>query len=484
MKLHLYQASLTLILCVLFGQYSILSGQPITEGNYWKKQAIEEIIKPWTAHAIDHEYGAYHSFLDQDWKPFNGDHKYPGMIARHLFSATVAYMLSGKDEYRQQAAQTYDYLITHGWDEQYGGWYNELDRSGKVVDASKDLFMQTYAITGLAMYYVMRKDSEVKAYVDRSIALLEQHAWDTQNGGGYVRALQQDLTIKNRDKVFSPQLAPLSGYLLYLYAATRDAQYLQMSERILQTVVENMTDEESGWIMEGYDQQWKLLPQGNAWMNTGHNVEVAWMLMRLYDLTGKEEYQKQAMDLNRQLLQYAFHPESGVWYHKIKVADAQQHSEDSPWWVQAYGNMFQLYLYHSSGDQKYLDNFRKGAEFWNQNLIDKKLGGAYLSALADGSIDNGNKAVRTKTSYHAMEHGLLNYLYLDVWANHKRITLHYFITNADEEKLYPLPIEEMAYEIEKVLVNGKAWNQVSQEEGYISLPPKKNQHVEVSLRKR
>lgn len=484
MNLHFCKTFLTLIFCILSGQYTTVFGQSITEGRYWKKQAIEDVIKPWTEHAIDHDYGAYHSFLDKEWKPFNGDHKFPGMIARHLFSYSVAYMLTGEDEYQLQAAVTYEYLITHGWDEQYGGWYTELDREGDVVDASKDLFMQTYAITGLAMYYLMTKDREVKTYVDQSIDILEKHAWDTLHGGGYIRALQQDLSVKNSDKVFSPQLAPLSGYLLYLYAATRDAQYLQMSERILQTVVDHMTDEESGWIMEGYDQQWKLLPQGNVWMNTGHNIEAAWMLMRLYDLTGKTAYQQQAMALNKKLLQYAFHPESGIWYHKLKVRDAHQHSEDSPWWVQAYGNMFQLYLYHSNGERAYLDNFRKGAEFWNSNFVDQALGGTYLSALADGSIDSGNKAVRTKTSYHAMEHGLLNYLYLDIWANHESITLYYFITSTNDETLYPLPIEEMAYEIEKVLINGKLWKQVNQKEGYISLPPEENQRVEVSLRKR
>jgi mannobiose 2-epimerase len=474
--------SITCCFFLFLFQYSALPAQSIIHGDFWRKQAIEDVIKPWTQHAIDKEFGAYYSFLERDWQPFNGNEKYPGMIARHLFSYSVAYMLSGNETYMQQAEQTYDYLISKGWDKRYGGWYTELDRKGEVQDASKDLFMQTYAITGLAMYYLLTKDKEVEDYIDRSIDMLEEHAWDTQGRGGYVSALHQDLSIKESDKAFSPQLAPLSGYLLYLYAATRDQKYLTMSERILQTVLNHMTDEKSGWIMERYDQNWQPLAERNDWMNTGHNIEVAWMLMRLYDLTGKEEYKLKATQLNERLLSYAYNPKIGIWYHKVNVADATQHSNDSPWWVQAYGNMFQLYMYHSSGNLQYLQHFREGANFWNEHLMDSTYGGAYLSAMADGSVANDKKAVRTKTSYHSMEHGLLNYLYLDVWVNHGSVSLHYYIKEASARKLYPLPIEEMDYEIEEVMINGKKWEQINYQDGFVILPQQANQRVRVVVK--
>ena len=469
-----------ILLLILLSQYTILRGQSMIQGEFWRKQALDEVIEPWTRHAIDDEYGAYHSFLERDWTPFNEDHKFPGMIARHLFSYAVAYMLSGEEKYRLQADETYNYLIDKGWDQQYGGWYNELDRQGAVVDASKDLFMQTYAITGLAMYYLMNRDNTVKEYIDRSIDLLEKHAWD-QQGGGFVSALNQDLSVKSYEKAFSPQLAPLSGYLLYLYTATRNSQYLEMSERILQTVLDNMTHQVSGWVMERYDRDWQPIDGKNDYMNTGHNIEVAWMLMRLYDLTGKEDYQRRAWEMNTRLLRYTFEPETGIWYHKVEVADALNHSNDSPWWVQAYGNMFQLYMYHDSGDLQYLQNFRKGAEFWNRHFMDITHGGAFLSVLADGSIDKGHKAVRTKTSYHAMEHGLLNYLYLDIWVNRASISLHYYINGAECRRLYPLPVEEMNYEIEEVLVGGKPWEEINYQGGFIILP-EEDQSQEVIVR--
>ena len=468
-------------LLLSFFQYTTLLGQSLIQGEFWKKQALEEIIVPWSQNAIDKEHGAYHSFLERDWTPFNENHKFPGMIARHLFSYAVAYMLSGEEKYRLQANETYDYLISKGWDAQHGGWYNELDRKGAVVDATKDLFMQTYAITGLTMYYLMNRDEEVKRYIDRSIELLEEYAWDKQ-GGGFASALNQDLSVKNYEKAFSPQLAPLSGYLLYLYTATRDAQYLEMSERILQTVLDNMTHQASGWVMERYDRDWQPIAGKNDFMNTGHNIEVAWVLMRLYDLTGKEDYLRLAREMNTQLLRYSYSPQSGIWYHKVEVADARNHTNDSPWWVQAYGNMFQLYMYHNSGDLQYLQNFRKGAQFWNRHFMDSTYGGAFLSVLADGSIDKGQKAVRTKTSYHAMEHGLLNYLYLNIWVNRASVSLHYYINGAECRRLFPLPVEEMDYEIKEVRIGGELWEEINYQEGYVILPEEDiSKHIVVSI---
>jgi cellobiose epimerase len=320
-------------------------GQDLMSGNYWKQQVIQDVLAPWTKYARDEQFGAFHTHLDKDWVVAERQEKYPGMIARHLFSYAVGYHLTGDQNYLELARETFKYLIKNGWDHQFGGWFHELDRSGQAVNMDKDMFMHAYAITGLAMYYIVTRDTEVKEYLDWSIDFLEKYAWDKENGGGYFQRLNRDFSIQKSNKVFSPQLAPVSGYLLYLYAATREKKYLHKSEEILEITLSHMKDKKSGWIMEGYDRNWNPLEQMNQMMNTGHNVEVAWMLMRLYALTGKENYKIEALRLNEQLLKYAFDKETGIWYHKLSVDNPVNHSVDSPWWVQAYGNMFQLYLY-------------------------------------------------------------------------------------------------------------------------------------------
>jgi cellobiose epimerase len=250
MKYRVFNLSFQFIfICILFLMTYTSHGQDLKSGNFWKQQVIQDILGPWTKHARDQKFGAFHTHLDKDWNVGVRQEKYPGMIGRHLFSYAVGYHLTGDEKHLNLARETFNYLVKNGWDHQYGGWFYELDRSGKVLAAYKDMFMHAYAITGLAMYYIVTRDEEVKNYLDQSLEIFEIRAWDKENGGGYFHSLNRDFSIKNPQKVFSPQLAPVSGYLLYLFAATREQKYLKKSEQILEMTLARMKDEESGWIM-------------------------------------------------------------------------------------------------------------------------------------------------------------------------------------------------------------------------------------------
>jgi hypothetical protein len=187
----------------------------------------------------------------------------------------------------------------------------------------------------------------------------------------------------------------------------------------------------------------------------GHNLEVAWLLLRLHALTGKERYRREGLALTDQLLKRAFHEKTGAWLHKLRRTDLSQHPDTAVWWVQAYGNMLQLYAYRMTGEDRYREAFRQGARFWNQYFVDPKDGGTVLRVRLDGQVVDGAKAVRTKTSYHAMEHALLNYLYLSLWVNNTPATLHYRIEGPFAGTFSPLPVEAQRPVIQQLSVDGR-----------------------------
>ncbi|PRY12437.1 mannose/cellobiose epimerase-like protein (N-acyl-D-glucosamine 2-epimerase family) [Pontibacter ummariensis] len=483
-RLVSFLRTFVILLFIVSCHLSAAIAQEAMHGDYWKQQVLDDVLAPWQKHAKDQEYGAYHTYLNKDWEVVGPDKKYPGMIARHMFSFSVGYLLSGESQHLNLARDAFEFLVKNAWDEQYGGWYYELDRAGKVLSRDKDMFTHAYAITGLAMYYIVTRDARVKSYLDRSIRVLEEHAWDKANGGGYFQGLHRDLSVKDANKVFSPQLAPVSGYLLYLHAATGQDKYLKISERILDTTLKHMEDKRTGWVMEAYDRNWAPLVEKNRMMNTGHNVEVAWMLMRLYALTGKEGYREKALALNENLIRYAFDPETGMWYHRLKVDSPEEHSQDSPWWVQAYGNMLQLYLYAHLGEECFWENYQKGAAFWNKHFLDAERGGEFTSVGRDGSLLDSSKAGKYKTSYHAVENGLLNMMYLDYWVNRQPLTLYYHINSPVTEDFFPLLLEARDYDVKEVLLNGKRWKKRKNRNGSIKLPAKGGYDLVVQVQKK
>jgi mannose/cellobiose epimerase-like protein (N-acyl-D-glucosamine 2-epimerase family) len=321
----------------------------------------------------------------------------------------------------------------------------------------------------------------VLEYIQESIELLNNHALDEQYGG-YINGLNRDLTVKDSSKRATPQLAPLSGYLAYLYPVTKNDQYLKEMTDGVDLILDKMMSLEEHWLMGSFDEQWQVNMEQSDKINVGHNLEIVWTLLRLHLLTGNESYKEKALELYPRLYEVTFNEQTGAWHHNFSMANNAVKANSTPWWVQAYGNMLELYLYRITEDQIHLDRFQQGADFWNNYFMDKEFGAAYLSVGIDGEIENGNKAVRSKTSYHSMEHGLLNYLYLNLWVQNKSVTLNFKIKSSEQGKrLYPILIEDPEVKISSVTVNGSEWNQFSPEEGFITLPELTNGSVQVRL---
>lgn len=456
----------------------------LLHGETWKQQLLEEVLPAWEQHARDPADGQFYAFLNRRWTPSQETVKYPGMLARHLFSYSAAYLLSGSEHYLNEADRLYDYLKKHGWDESHGGWYYAIDREGQPADTKKDLFMNIYAATGLSLYYFVTHDPEVLEKIESTRKLLQEHAWD-EDHSGYYRRLNRSWEVTDSSKVFTPQMAPVSGYLLYLYGATRDKQYLDQSSTLVVLALEKLKDEKTGWIREKFNPDWSVPKENDRereQINIGHNIEVAWMLYRLHNLTDNRKYLQAAGELDRKLVETAYDQHSGAWLHKMNLTDPDVHPDTTPWWIQAYGNMEQLYRYRLTGDPAALDRFKSGVNFWNRAFMDSSYGATVLSATHGGEIDRGDKAVRTKTSYHAAEHALLNYLYLTLWVQEEPAVL--YLRNRSEsatERCVNL-LDDPSVNVERLEIDGRPVPvEPGSNPGCIRIPGGNNQNFKVVL---
>ena len=293
-----------------------------------------------------------------------------------------------------------------------------------------------------------------------------------------VRVLGQSKT-----KSFSSEITPVSGYCFYLYLATRDQRYLYQLRRVMNMVSHKMIDPVSGWVLESFDRNWKYTYSSveNKEINIGHNIETAWMYLRLYLLTRDEKFLAEAKRLGAKIEQFGYNPANGCWYANVAKDLPSQHSDLSYWWIQAYGNMYNLIWYSIDGQQKRLHDFSKGAKFWDTFFVDKQNGDTYQGVNVAGEPVDPVKGNFFKASYHNLENSLLVWLYLDLWVNKKEVKLYFNIENSDNPTLYPLPVEETHYRILKATLNGKKI-QVTRD-GAVRLP-EDNGKVEVVLKAR
>ncbi|MEA1896362.1 MAG: AGE family epimerase/isomerase [Bacteroidota bacterium] len=463
---------------------SLAADTNIFEGNFWKNQALSEILPFWTKYSLDTIDGAFITHLDRSWNQINGTEKYPSMISRHVFSYSVAYLFTGEEKYLKIASDAVDFLLEHAWDKEYGGWYNCLDKQGNPIDTTKGSFVQFYTNTGLALYYLVTHDKNVLEHIEISNEIAETKRRDSINGG-FFNLLNRDLSVKSYEKSFSSEVVPVSSYMLYLYLATRDDKYLHQAERIMMMALNKMKDPETNWILESFDKDWNYEIRTDNLeneINVGHNQEVVWMFYRLYLLTGKKEYLDLTKIITEKIYKWGF-GDNGVWYTSVGRTNPSFHNDFSYWWIQAYGNMFDLFRYKLTGDKEYLDHFKKGADFWNQYFIDKKYGDTYVGVFLDGKIKDDKKAGKYKTSYHTMEYCLLTYLYLDLWVNKKPVELYYCIQSPQENEIfYPSPFEDLSVRVEEVTINGENWTNFNRDEAYINLPELEKVKLKVVLK--
>lgn len=475
------------IMCLLIMQISSChERQPpnrFIDSGYWKNQALFEILPPWTKYAFDSGQGSFQCNLDAHWVINGDDIRYSSMISRHLFSYSAAYMISGDEQYLEKAKAIKNYLLYYAWDKVNGGWFDSLLPSGDPIEYIKSTFVQVYVITGLTMYYTITHDPETLDYIDKTNDLLEQKAWDP-NLGGYFDVLTRDWVVNSPVKSCSAQLAPISGYLIYLYLSTHKTKYLHQAERIAEIILKYMKDPGSGWIMETFDKNWVYQQPASieSEINIGHNIEVAWSLLRLYTLTQRQEYLKSAKILADQIHRYGFNPLKGMWIATVGREKPSVHSDFTYWWIQAYGNMFDLYLNRLYPDHQYLIFFEKGALFWETYFLDKVNGDTHFSVFENGIIRENFKANRYKASYHSMEHCMLNFLYLQNWLDMKPLTLYYKLdATKASEPFYPFAVEITDLKINSIQINKEQVQNPIIRDGCIILPELKQASIEIIM---
>lgn len=478
-----------LLTFLLGGEAATPQRKDVLNGEYWRKQALTNIIPYWYDHVRDTSYGAFYMSLTRSWEPTPPWDKYPAMISRQVYGFSAAYLLSGDRKYLEVARGAVEYLLEHAWDRQYGGWFGVLTQTGQPKDSTKSVDLQLYTDVGLALYYFVTGDEKVLSHIKESVRIRKSHARDKEFGG-YYQVLNRDLTVKDSSKSKHSHFGYTSSLLINLSMATRDPEILSFAEELMQISMDRMTDSQEGWLRgfpTRFDRKWNFTPatvDGKEVISAGAQLTGALAFLRLYELTGNEVYRKEGVRLGEQTMRYAWDSKRGGWYDVVERTPPHSllGTPAVSWWIQCYGSFLQLHLYHLSGEKRYLDQFQKMAAFWNQYLVDRELGGVFQTVSADGIPRDSNKAVVWKASYHEMEHALLNYLYLNLYVHHKPAVLHFLLRDAkSKSKHFASLVEDPSVQIGAVKINGERWTSFNAKERYIILPEAKEVKLEVTL---
>lgn len=383
-------------------------------------------------------------------------------ISRLVYGFATAYLMTGDDRYLEGAEKGTEYLREHmrfyDADEKIVYWYHGIDVHGsreEKIFASEfgDDFLaipayeQIYALAGPVQTYRVTGDPRILDDARLTVDLFDRFFLDREKGGYFSHldpvtldprsaALGENRAKKNWNSVGDH--AP--AYLINLWLATGDGRYAKFLEHTFDTIEKYFPDYgNSPFVQEKFFEDWSA-DRTHMWQQNrgviGHNLKIAWNLMRMYGLLPKEKYAALARKIGEIMPGVGGDRQRGGWYdvmERLTKPGEKWHRfgfhDRKAWWQQEQGILAYLILHGVLGGDEFLRHARESSAFYNAHFLDHDDGAVYFNVLASGIPflmgTERYKGSHSMSGYHSFELCYLAQVYTNLLITKAPLDLYF-----------------------------------------------------------
>ncbi len=443
-------------------------------------------------------------------------------ISRLVYGMASAYMLTGEERFLEVAEKGTQYLRDHmrfyDPDEKVVYWYHGIDVHGKREDkifASEfgddydaiPAYEQIYALAGPIQTYRITGDPKILTDAEMTVDLFERFYLDKSNGGYFSHI--DPISLDPRSDALGPNKGKKNwnsvgdhapAYLINLYLATGNKRYSDFLEYTFDTIEAHFKDyDNSSFVQEKFFEDWSF-DQTHMWQQNrgvvGHNLKIAWNLMRMNSLKEKEKYVALARKIAAEMPKVGMDTQRAGWYDVMeRVKNGKQEwnrfafHDRKAWWQQEQGILAYLILRGTLGDNDYLKIARESEAFYNAYHLDHDDGGVYFNVMANGMPyllgTERFKGSHSMSFYHSSELCYLSAVYNNLLISKEPLDL-YFKPQANafaRNTLFVAPdiLPKGSVRIGDVWVNDELYANFDAERLTVKLP-ETNKQVRVKVR--
>jgi mannose/cellobiose epimerase-like protein (N-acyl-D-glucosamine 2-epimerase family) len=374
-------------------------------------------------------------------------------ISRLVYGYASAYLLTGDERYLEGAEKGTEYLRDHmrfyDADNKVAYWYHAIDvnlstnREEKVFASifgddydALPTYEQIYALAGPLQTYRITGDPRILNDAELTIKLFDDFYRDKQ-GEGYFSHLDP-ITLDPRSEALGQNRARKNwnsvgdhapAYLINLWLATGDDKYADFLAYTADTIEKYFPDyENSPFVQERFHEDWSHDTEWGWQQNravVGHNLKIAWNLMRIHHLRPNEKYLSLAKKIAAVMPSVGSDQQRGGWYDVMERTlepGQQKHRftwhDRKAWWQQEQAILAYLILAGSLKDENYHRLARESTAFYNAFFLDHDDGGVYFNVLANGLPylmgTERLKGSHSMSGYHSFELGYLAAVYTNL----------------------------------------------------------------------
>lgn len=471
------------------------------------------------------DYRNYRTQLTLEGKQVPSTRQETDTISRMIYGFATAYLLTGEDRYLQAAEEGTDYLREQmrgiNKDKAIVYWYHAADMQGnhkrnilasEFVDDFDAIpaYEQIYALAGPIQTYRVTGDPRILRDAEMTVNMFDQCFLD-KDQEGYFSHLDP-VTMDPRDESLGHNRARKNwnsvgdhtpAYLINLWLATADTRYADMLAYCSDLIVTHFPDyENSPFVNEKFFEDWTPdheNPQLKNRATVGHNLKIAWNLMRVHHLHPDERYVELARKIAAVVPDVGRDKQRGGWYDMVErdLAPGQEFHrfiwhDRKAWWQQEQGILAYLILAGSLQEPKdlkeqYLRMARESSAFYNAWFPDTDSGGVYFNVLASGlPYVLGNERLKgshSMSGYHSFELCYLAAVYTNLLLTKQPMNF-YFKPKAGALKdnilrVAPDLLPPGSIKIDAVWINGNRYANFDADAMTVTLPEPPSQSAEL-----
>ena len=458
------------------------------------------------------DYAQYRTRISLEGEKLPGTRQETDTISRMVYGMASAYLLTGEDRFLEAAERGTEYLREHfrtvDASEGVAYWVHGIDTSGakeKKILASEfgddydaiPAYEQIYALAGPTQTFRVTGDPRIESDIDMTIELFNRFYLD-RDGGGFFSHLDpitfdprsESLGNNQSRKNWNSVGDHAPAYLINAYLATGKDAHADFLASTANTICNHFLDyENSPFVNERFHEDWSH-DHAYKWQHNravvGHNLKIAWNLMRINSVRPSEKYVETARKIAEVMPPIGADRQRGGWYDVMErdKTDSQEWyrftwHDRKAWWQQEQAILAYLILAGTLGDDEYRLEARHAAAFYNAWFLDHDAGAVYFNVLATGMPyllgTERLKGSHSMSAYHNTELCYLAAVYTNLLLTKQPLDLH-FKPRGDGFKdrilrVSPDILPPGSIKIESVTVNGQPWSEFDAEKLTVTLPP-------------
>ena len=371
------------------------------------KTSIVEFYLP---ACVDQVHGGYLEWL-RDGKFVATGEKFLTMQARQLwFFSTLAQQGIDVCAALAAAGTGFQFLTGRMCDRTHGGYYSKVSDAGRPVDRRKHVYLNAFALYGLAAYHMATANAEALEAAKDLFHTLEDRAHDRQNGG-YCEFFLEDWSpiADPRErcyvgsagrKSYNTHLHVLEA-LTGLYLAWPDPRVRERLTELLIIGASAVRHPQLACNLETWQPDWRMVAPAGPRVSYGHDVECVWVALDAARALGLSPglLRNWAEALCGHSLEFGYDRRHGGFFYTGRPGRPARDTRKE-WWVQAEALVAMLEMYRLTGNAEYYAAFRGTLDFVEAHQVARE-GGWWATRAADGAPLGTQRSSMWQGAYHS-----------------------------------------------------------------------------------